>query len=53
MKIFRFQAKTCSYLTDDGSEDKQTKDTKNVSSKKPLNFKIVQTVQKHLKLKIK
>ena len=38
------RAKTYSYLTDDGSEDKKAKRTKSVSSKENLDLKIIKTV---------
>ena len=52
-KFVGLRAKTYNYLIDDGSEDKKTKGTKTVSSKENLNLKIMKTVQKQLKLRIK
>ena len=43
-KFFRLKAKTCSYLIDDGSEDKKAKGTKKCVIKKNLNLKIIKTV---------
>ena len=37
-KFVALRAKTCSYLIDDGSEDKKTKDTKKCSVKRKLKF---------------
>ena len=45
-------AKTYNYLKGNNDEDKEAKGTKKVCHKKPLNFKIMKTVQKQLKLKI-
>ena len=38
------RAKTNSYLKDTNDEDKKTKDTKSVSEKENLNFKILKTI---------
>ena len=43
-KFAGLRAKTCSYLLDDGSEDKKEKDTKNPVIKKYLYLKIRKTV---------
>ena len=47
-KFVGLRVKTYSYLINDGSEDKKAK-----GIKKPLNFKIIKTVQKQLDNKIK
>ena len=47
------RAKTHSYLKDNNDEDKKQKAQKSVTQKKKLNFKIIKTVQKQLRLKIK
>ena len=53
-KFLGLKAKTYSYLTDDGSEDKKVKRTKKVYYKKEnLRLKNIKTVQKKLKLRIK
>ena len=47
------RAKTYSCLKGSNNEDKKQKAQKSVSIKENLNIKIIKTVQKHLKLKIK
>ena len=49
-KFVGLRAKSCSYLIDDGSEDKKAKDTKKCVIKRKLNFKIIKTVWKQLSL---
>ena len=49
IEFVRLTAKTYSYLTDDGSEDKKAKGTK----KCVINLKIIKTVQKQLNFRIK
>ena len=44
-KFVGLRAKRYSYFTDDGTEDKKAKGTKNVSEKENLNLKIIKTVQ--------
>ena len=45
-KFIGLRAKTCIYLTDDGSEGKKEKDTKTcvMKKKKNLNLKIIKTI---------
>ena len=43
-KFVGLRAKSCSYLIDDGSEDKKAKDTKKCVIKRKLKFKIIKTV---------
>ena len=43
-KFVVLRAKSCSYLIDDGSEDKKAKDTKKCVIKRKLKFKIIKTV---------
>ena len=43
-KFVGLRAKTYSYLTDDGSQDKQGKGTKKCVIKNNLNLKIIKTV---------
>ena len=43
-KFLGLRAKTCSYLIDDGSEDKKVKGTKKFVIKRNLNFKIIKNV---------
>ena len=45
--------KAHSYLKDNNDENKRAKDSKKFVKKNPLNFKIIKTVQKQLKLEIK
>ena len=52
-KFVGLSANTHSYLIYDGSEDKKPKDTKKCIIKEKLNLKIIKTVQKQLKLKMK
>ena len=52
-KFVGLRAKSCSYLIDDGREDKKAKDTKKCVIKRKLKFKIIKTVQKQLSLIIK
>ena len=47
------RAKTCIYLTGDGSEDKKVKDTKRCVIKRQLKFENYKTVQEQLNLRIK
>ena len=47
------RAKTCIYLTVDGSEDKKVKDTKRCVIKRQLKFENYKTVQEQLNLRIK
>ena len=49
-KFVGLRAKSCSYLIDDGSEDKKAKDTKKCVIKRKLKFKIIKTVWKQLSL---
>ena len=49
-KFVGLRAKSCSYLTDDGSKDKKAKDTKKCVIKRKLKFKIIKTVWKQLSL---
>ena len=50
-EFFGLRTKTNSNLKNNNDEDKKAKDTKKCH-KKNLNFKIIKTVQKQLKLKI-
>ena len=43
-EFVRLRAKTYYFLIDDGSEDKKSKRTKNVSQKENLNLKIINIV---------
>ena len=43
-KFVGLRAKTCSYLIDDGSENKKAEGTKSASQKENLNLKIIKTV---------
>ena len=44
MKFVGLKAKTYTYLTDDSSEDKKSKCTKNCVIKRKLNLKIIKIV---------
>ena len=53
-KVFGLRGKIYSCLKGNNDEDKKTKDTKKVCHKNEnLNFKIIKTVQKQLRLKMK
>ena len=55
-EFVRLRAKTYSYLKDSNEtmmKIKKQKAQKSVSQEENLNFKIIKTVEKHLKLKIK
>ena len=52
-EYFGLREKTYSYLEDSNDENKKRKIQESVSSKETLNLKIIKTVQKQLKLKIK
>ena len=51
-KFVGLRAKTCNYLTDGDREDEKAKGTESCAIKKPLNLKIIKTVQKQLNLRI-
>ena len=52
-ELVGLREKTYSYFKDNNDEDKKAKGTKKYDIKRNLNFKIIKTVQKQLKLKIK
>ena len=52
-KFVGLRAKSYSYLIHDDREDEKGKDTKKCVIERNVNLKIIKTVQKHLKLKIK
>ena len=53
MTFFGLGAKTYSYLKDDdNSEDKKAKGTEQCVIRKPINLKIIKTVEKQLNLRI-
>ena len=54
MTFLGLGAKTYSYLKDDdNSEDKKAKATQQCVIRKPMNLKIIKTVEKQLNLRIK
>ena len=53
MEFIGLRAETCSYLIDDGSEDKKQNAQKSVSQKENLNLKIIETILKQFNSKIK